>query len=304
MAAKHHRSILILILATAAFIAQTNAEFLRGNQGDQLNEATTDTLLDLNMHHRQLGGEKNKKDKEDKKKEEKAAKEDKKKKEKPAKKDKEDKNNADKDAEKQAKEEAKRLKDLEKQKKKEEEARKKAEDESRKKAKEEARKKAEEEAQKEEKEPPQQAAEPKTTAPQPCAAVPSDPSRFNIQLCNMGRFTAFDGAFRKAAEKWESIITTDLPDVVRSNDKNFDLFAGEFGNEKFNFDVDDIVIGYEFKNDMSSSRIGYGGFLWHRTSGGSKLPYAGRIFLNSDFFVPGKTSERKAYDYIVHEIGQ
>lgn len=146
-----------------------------------------------------------------------------------------------------------------------------------------------------------------TTTPSPisgkalsCSKTERHPKRFTIQLCNMSNLTAFDNAFVKAASRWESVITEKLPDIQRSTQDDFDLFAGQLGDRKVNIDVDDIVIGFDFRE---SSGVGSGGFLWMRSESFGGLPFSGRIILNSNVFKPESLDQQTATEYMLHELG-
>jgi len=128
-----------------------------------------------------------------------------------------------------------------------------------------------------------------------------DSSRFNIRLLNMGTNTDFDEAFIKAQQRWEELITNDLPDEEGGGRDWFRDF-GEFNNPiPFNGAVDDVVIAYAIEYIDGLGEIkGYANTVDRRSGNGT--PISGIMKFDVDDFLYGPTGE-DADIIILHEMG-
>lgn len=102
--------------------------------------------------------------------------------------------------------------------------------------------------------------------PNPTSPTNPPPSKFNIQLLNMGTNTDYDASFLKAKARWESIITNNLPSV---DDSVHDWFDGEFSTP-VDGPIDDILIGYSIEPiDGNGNTLGFAGPVYIRPGYGS-----------------------------------
>jgi len=76
-------------------------------------------------------------------------------------------------------------------------------------------------------------------------------------LVNMGNITTFDDAFQRAKMRWEKLAVGDILDQPKSSDESFDWFANTWPEVPIKANLDDILIGYSFKN------MEHGRTRWH-----------------------------------------
>ena len=114
---------------------------------------------------------------------------------------------------------------------------------------------------------------------------------FNITLMNMSNNTNYDDVFFAAKRRWESIIKCDLYDFQAGLVP--DWFGNFFGTT-YNGNVDDLVIGYEFKsNDGPGGILGFAGPTYTRSWTNS--PVAGIMSFDSDDFEVMSDGEYDVY---------
>jgi len=130
-----------------------------------------------------------------------------------------------------------------------------------------------------------------------------DNSGFTIRLLNMGTNTDFDQAFINAQQRWQSIISNDLPDIEagRYNDLFGDV--AEFINPiPFNGAVDDVVIAYSIEyldGGGDGTILGYATTVKQRGGGGG--PISGIMKFDEDDFNGPKGDDAEII--ILHEMG-
>jgi|AntRauTorckE5430_2_1112549.scaffolds.fasta_scaffold01228_5 hypothetical protein len=104
---------------------------------------------------------------------------------------------------------------------------------------------------------------------------------FTITLMNMGSNLTYDAIFEKAKSRWESIIKCDLSDAP-GLPANSDWFSGYFSTT-FNGPVDDVVIGYEFKEiDGVGRTLGFAAATYFRED--TRSPVSGIMVFDQDDF--------------------
>mmetsp|Transcript_21103 Transcript_21103/g.29570 ORF Transcript_21103/g.29570 Transcript_21103/m.29570 type:complete len:476 (+) Transcript_21103:187-1614(+) len=133
---------------------------------------------------------------------------------------------------------------------------------------------------------------------------PTSKSNINIQLLNMGNFTQFDNEFNNARKKWESVITHDLPDLTKQPEASFDWFNDAFPGTTTNVDIDDVLIGYSFEDNLQTvdgaNILGFAGPIFYRLPPSAGTISGMMVFDKADFIEMGS---KNAELVILHEMG-
>ncbi|KAG5177313.1 hypothetical protein JKP88DRAFT_265067 [Tribonema minus] len=140
----------------------------------------------------------------------------------------------------------------------------------------------------------------RTRKPTPRATNPApDPTKFNISL----KFAAdtpndIKALFKKAAKKWESVITADVSDFPAWTK---DWFGGFVPGVKYFGRVDDIVIAAQVTFlDGVGGTLAYSGPYYMR--GDTKLPISGVLFFDVEDVQP-LLDNGSFGDVVLHEMG-
>ena len=119
----------------------------------------------------------------------------------------------------------------------------------------------------------------------------------------MGPTSKFDKFVRKAAARWERIITADHRDIPAvTGQANFDWFAGFFkGAPPVNVPIDDILIGYKIeKIDGASGLIARAGPTRAENNPSFARVQAGVMQFDEDDFV--NLSDNDIEVIVTHEM--
>jgi hypothetical protein len=141
------------------------------------------------------------------------------------------------------------------------------------------------------------AAAPKTPVKAPTAApkAPTAPA-FNIQLAFSSNIPATHQAvITQAKEKWESVITGDLPGFGYM--KDLPWITGSCNHPSV---VDDLYICTEYIEITEPGVVGYGSSEWIEPSSG--LPFNGYIQFDPDV-APQMMANGRFLPVIMHEMG-
>lgn len=133
---------------------------------------------------------------------------------------------------------------------------------------------------------------------------PPPPSEvdFNIDLVNMGTLvppTNFLTALTNAKNRWESLIVGGLPDRTAAEVGRSDWFLNYFSSPNTD-NIDDLLVGYEFINDSSSTLKAEAGVSYKENS----RPIAGVIKMNVNWFNTNGYSNNDIELILLHTLGK
>ncbi|GBF90041.1 hypothetical protein Rsub_02749 [Raphidocelis subcapitata] len=122
--------------------------------------------------------------------------------------------------------------------------------------------------------------------------------QFNLELVNQGVDFSFDSDFEAARDRWQRILTVDLPDVT-AKEYNGTGFEWEPG---YSMPIDDVVIFYkvEYIDGANGSVLGAAGVKYRR-KGGRSLPLVGQMLFDAADLAALPPRQRAAL--LLHEMG-